>query len=390
METLLYEYNPWWEDNVVFDDFIPRLRYHELLYHYSRQKRIVFLTGLRRVGKTTLMKLLITELIKNGVDPRNILYVSIDDYLLAQKNLFEIIDEYKKIHKRASDEEAYLFFDEITWQKNYQQQLKNVYDKSNMKIFATSSSSSFLRDRNAFLTGRAVTIEVQPLDFEEYLLFKGVALKKRDAVLEEAYFKDFIHEGGLPENVLHPQREYLMGLLDNIIQKDITAFHGLKNHQIVRDFFTLLMERSGKQFSINKIANILKLSPDTARRYLNYFVETYLVHLLPRWGKTNEHLLSPKKIYACDLGIKYLFVGERDLGSYFENYCYLKLKTKKDLYYLFVNGMEIDFITGDKKLLEVKYNGEMTGKQKELFDSFEADERVIIDSVNALHRLDTF
>ncbi|MDL1963833.1 MAG: DUF4143 domain-containing protein [Deltaproteobacteria bacterium] len=80
------------------------------------------------------------------------------------------------------------------------------------------------------------------------------------------------------------------------------------------------MERSGKQLSINKIGKILNISPDTSKRYLSYFESTYLIHLLPRWGKTNQKLLSPKKIYASDLGIKYLFMGERDLGSYFENY----------------------------------------------------------------------
>ena len=88
-----------------------------------------------------------------------------------------------------------------------------------------------------------------------------------------------MRNGGLPENVLNPNRDYLMNLVDNIIQKDITAFHGLKNHQILRDYYTLLMEHSGKQLSINKIANILKISPDTSRRYLYYFEETFLIHL---------------------------------------------------------------------------------------------------------------
>ena len=120
-----------------------------------------------------------------------------------------------------------------------------------------------------------------------------------------------------------------MGLVDDIIQKDITAFHGLKNGDLLRDYFLLLMERSGKQISINKIANILKISPDTSKRYLSYFEDTYLIHLVSRWGKTNEKILTPKKIYSCDLGIKFLFHVDRDMGSYFVNYFYLLFRKKK-------------------------------------------------------------
>jgi len=133
------------------------------------------------------------------------------------------------------------------------------------------------------------------LTLPEYINFKDIHLAKKDQHLLDSYFRDYIREGGLPENVLQPSRDYLMNLVDDIIQKDITAFHGLKDHQMIRDYFTLLMERSGKQASINKISNILKISPDTSRRYLKYFEETYLIHLLPRWGKTNERILSAQK-----------------------------------------------------------------------------------------------
>jgi len=388
MEELLYQYNPWWEEEFKLEKIIERSDYVKYLKENIENKHIVFLTGLRRVGKTTLMKIIIKELLYKQVDKKNILYVSVDDYLLHNKNLFDILDEYKKIHKITVEEKIYVFFDEITYQENYHHQLKNLYDKFNIKVFATSSSSSLLRDKKAYLTGRSITLEVKPLDFEEYKLFKKIEVKKRDDILNESYFKDYMKEGGVPENVLNPNREYLMNLIDDIIQKDITAYHGLKNHQLMRDYYTLLMERSGKQLSINKIANILKISPDTARRYLNYFEETFLIHLLPRWGKTNEKLLSAKKIYACDLGIKHLFIGDRDLGSYFENYLYLKLRNKKELYYLYEDGNEIDFFTSDKILIESKYNSEMNEKQKQLFDDYNALKKLVIDSVNNLHLLD--
>jgi len=388
MEDLLFQYNPWWENDFNLKNIIIRKRYVNILKENIENKHIIFLTGLRRVGKTTLMKIIIKNLLDKNIHKKNILYVSVDDYLLKDKNLFEIIEEYKKIHRIKFEDKIFVFFDEITFQSEYHQQLKNLYDKLHIKIFAASSSSSLLKDKKAYLTGRSITLEVKPLDFEEYKIFKNIEVKQRDKVLNDSYFRDYMREGGLPENILNPSREYLMNLVDDIIQKDIIAFRGLKNHQMMRDYYTLLMERSGKQLSINKIANILKISPDTSRRYLYYFEETFLVHLLSRWGKTNERILSSKKIYACDLGIKHLFMGERDLGSYFENYIYLKLRNNKDVYYLYEDGYEIDFFTSDHILIESKYNAEIKGKQKELFDRINAKQKFVIDSVNKLYLLD--
>jgi predicted AAA+ superfamily ATPase len=387
MDNLLYQYNPWWEETFINEGIKPRDKYLSKLRKYLDIKQIIVLTGLRRVGKTTLMKLIIEEIINQGVLPKYILYLSLDDYLLHNHSIIEILNEYRKVHKIKLEEKIYLFFDEITYKENFHIQLKNIYDSQNAKIYTASSSSSMLRDKKASLTGRAITLEIKPLDLEEYLSFKDITIKKRDSELYKSYFIEYCKDGGLPENVLKPNREYLMNLVDDIIQKDITAFHGLKNHQIVRDYFTLLMERSGKQLSINKISKILNISSDTSKRYLNYFESTYLIHLLPRWGKTNQKILSAKKIYASDLGIKYLFMGERDLGSYFENYIYLLLRNKKTLYYLYENTIEIDFFTEDKILIESKFYSKLNKQQEKLYKEYPADKKIIIDSVIKLSAL---
>lgn len=387
MEELLYQYNPWWEETSRNENVKLREKYLSELRSYFGFKQIVVLTGLRRVGKTTLMKLIIEELIAKGVPAEHILYVSLDDYLLHKNNILEIVNEFRKIHKIKIEEKIYLFLDEVTYKEDFHLQLKNIYDSQNTKTFVASSSASMLRDKKASLTGRSIALEIKPLDLEEYLYFKGITIKKRDKQLYKSYFLDYCKDGGLPENVLNPNREYLMNLVDDIIQKDITAFHAIKNHQIVRDYFTLLMERSGKQLSINKIGKILGISPDTSRRYLGFFESAYLIHLLPRWGKTNQKLLSAKKIYASDLGIKHMFIGERDLGSYFENYIYLLLRNKKTLYYLYENKIEIDFITEDKILIESKFYARLNKKQEKLFGEYPADKKLVIDSVEKLSAL---
>ena len=387
MKELLYQYNPWWEESFINENVKPREKYLAELRKYLDFKQIIILTGLRRVGKTTLMKLIIEELIARGIDSKHIFYVSLDDYLLHNNNIIEIVNEFRKVHKIQIEEKIYLFLDEITYKENFHIQLKNIYDSQNSKLFVASSSASMLRDKKASLTGRAIPLEIKPLDLEEYFIFNGITIKKRDKQLYKSHFLEYCKVGGLPENVLHPSREYLMNLVDDIIQKDITAFHALKNHQIVRDYFTLLMERCGKQLSINKIGKILGISPDTSKRYMGFFESTYLIHLLPRWGKTNQKLLSAKKIYASDLGIKYMFMGARDLGSYFENYIYLLLKNKKTLYYLYKNTTEIDFITDDKILIESKFYAELNEKQQKLFNEYPANKKMVIDSVEKLTSL---
>lgn len=388
MSDLLYQYNPWWEDDVSFDELKPREKYLCDLRTYLDHNHIIVLTGLRRAGKTSLMKLIIKELIEKEIEPDHIFYISLDDYVLQKNSIIDIVNEFRTLHKIRMADKIYLFFDEVTYKEDFHIQLKNIYDSQNAKIFVASSSASKLRDKKASLTGRAITLEIKPLDLKEFLFFKDIKIKKQDGQLYKSYFLDYIKTGGLPENVLNPSREYLMNLVDDIIQKDITAFHGLKNHQIVRDYFSLLMERSGKQFSINKIGKILNISPDTSKRYLSYFESTYLIHLLTRWGKTNQKLLSAKKIYASDLGIKYLFIGNRDIGSYFENYIYIELRNKKTLYYLYENTIELDFYTEDKILIESKFYAELNDKQTELFNSYPAKKRIVIDSVEKLSLLE--
>ena len=148
--------------------------------------------------------------------------------------------------------------------------------------------------------------------------------------------------------------------------------------------FLLLMERAGKQLSINKIANILQISPDTANRYLEYFADTFLIHLVSRHGKTNERILSPKKIYSADTGIRVLFTGLRDKGSLFENYVYLRLRPLEPSY-IYENKTEIDFYLPGKTLIEVKYHNEpLSSNQETLFNTFPCQARIIICNENDL------
>jgi predicted AAA+ superfamily ATPase len=311
--------------------------------------------------------------------------MSLDDYQLSKLTVLELIEEYRRIHKIKFNEKVFLFLDEVVYQKDFEIQLKNVYDSQNAKIYASSSSSSILKSRKSYLTGRNVILEVLPLDFREYLRFKRITIRKSDAHLIDRYFEDFLRDGGIPEYILRSDVEYLKELVDDIIYKDIAAVYGIKNPQILKEFFLLLMERSGKAASINKMAKIIKISPDTAKRYFGMFSDTYLIYPVMRCGKTNERLLSPKKVYAADLGIRTFFTGFRDKESLFENYVYLKIRHMKPCY-VYDEKTEIDFLTEKKELVEVKYNGEMTVRQKILFDRIKSAKKLVIRNISELEK----
>ena len=387
MEELFYRYNPWWEENFTLPEIIDRPDELEKLEKYLEPKSIVFLTGLRRVGKSTLMKMLIRKMIdEHNIDPVHIFYISLDDYNLSKKSILDIVEEYRKIHKIAFKQKCYLFFDEVTYHKDYELQLKNLYDAQNVKIFVSSSSASILKSKKPFLTGRNNLIEILPLNFREYLNFKKIIIARSDYHLIDKYFEDYLNTGGIPEYVLKNDVDYLKELVDDIIKKDIASFYNVKNTQILQDYFLLLMERAGKNLSINKAANILSISPDSAKRYLQMFADSYLIYLLPRYGKTNETLLSPKKIYAPDLGIRTLFTGFREKGSLFENYVYLNIKNLIPSY-IYINSIELDFMTKGEKLIEVKYHSEMTEKQKKIFETVPAKEKYLIKNYTDLELL---
>jgi len=384
MEKEFYRYNPWWENtNTLLDNLLDRTESFEFILPNITNKQVVFLTGLRRVGKTSLMKLCIKYLInEKKINPLHVLYVSMDDFLFIGKSIIEIVENFKTIHKIKNEEHIYLFLDEITFVEDYELQLKNLYDKGNSKIFASSSSASLLQKQKGYLTGRSVTFEVLPLSFEMYLQFKNIVINKADGHLKETYFKDYLLTGGIPEYVLTNDVAYISELMDNIIYKDIAAVNGIRQIRQLKDYFLLLMERSGKTMSINKVAKVLGISTETSKRYFDMFCDTFIVSPVTRFGKLNEQLVSPKKIYCCDTGIRTYYTGERDWGALFENYAYLRLK-HLNLSYVYENTTELDFISLNKILIECKFHNEtLNEKQQLLFDNFKATEKYIVRTYN--------
>lgn len=368
MKERLFELNPWWSSGYELKG-IAREKYLIKLNALLDKKDVVVLTGLRRVGKTTLLKQVIFGLLKKGIDSKYVCFISLDLLYFQDYSIQDIVLEYKKIHKIKNTEKVYLFLDEVSYKANFNQELKNLYDLGNYKVYASSSSAKALKDNKAFLTGRARYLEVYPLDFAEFVLFRGVDFKSADLHILSALFDEYLFYGGMPEYVLEKDELYLSELSELIISKDIIAANNLKNTQIVFDLFRLLCERVGKQISYNNISKILSIDNETVSRYVSYFLDTYLFDLIEVKDKLNVQIRSKKKMYCGDVGLRNVVTGFRYKGAIYENLVYNKLKkTSSRINFLYEKGVEIDFITSDL-LVEAKYGYMLTEKQQKLFDS---------------------
>ena len=380
MKEQLEELNPWWNNPKYKFNFIDREKYTKNLEKQLNRKDVVILTGLRRVGKTTILKTLISYLLKEGINSKYILFVSLDMLAFSDYSINEIVLEYKKIHSIPHGKKVYLFLDEITYKKNFNQELKNLYDLENYKIFASSSSAAVLKDNKAFLTGRSKYFEIHPLDFNEFLIFNSKEIKKTDSHILKKLFEQYMELGGMPEYVLTKDPQYISELVEVIISKDIIAKNNLRNNKVIFDLYRLLCERVGKQISYNKLARILNVDNETVSRYISYFLDTYLFDIIEIEGKLNKKLKSNKKIYCIDIGMRNIVTGMRDLGAIYENLVYNKIK-KNSPSFVYKNGCEIDFCFGST-LIEAKFNQKLEGKQKELFEELKFKNKIVANGID--------
>ena len=381
MQEIIFEMNPWWEKEFCFIG-IKRDKYLDILKQNLNNKDILFLTGLRRIGKSTILKQFIYLLInEEKINPKKICYLSLDNYSFKEHTITELVRQYRQINNLKIDEKIYLFLDEVTYKESFKEELKNLYDLEHTKIFATSSSANKLLDKKALLTGRSRTIEVYPLDFQEFLYFKDYKARNSEKYLLENYFKQYMRLGGIPEYVLTEDPSYVTNLTENILYKDIIAVNNIKNAENVKELFRLLCERVGKPVSNNKLANIIGINKNTVKKYIGYFKETYLFYIIEKDAKTlNQRIADNKKIYCADVGIKNVSTGFKDLGAIYENLVFLKIKENNPRF-LIQNATEIDFKFKDT-IIEAKYNQEMNPKQKELFKKINIKNKIVANGVD--------
>lgn len=345
--------NPWWFGSVVELGIERTVYLSDIERILTRRQQILFILGSRRVGKTRILLQYIFKLIKDGVDAKNILFLSLDNSNLENLNWYEYISESNF---------QYVFLDEVHYSPRWAQSLKSIYDiprnvlpESNLKIICSGSSSKLIEDNKALLTGRSVNLFVTPLDFKEFVNFSE----------SNNQINDYLYYGGYPEFVLEKEPNYLNDLMRDVVEKDIIKSHKIKNSQYLFDICQILAKQVGFRGSSNKIADVLKLDNKTVENYIQYLKEVKIIDVIYQYSDSlNKKLYSPKKYYFNDLGVRNSFSGFSNKGSLAENAVFLRLVKIygiDNVFYLNdARGNEVDFairLKGDGLLLvESKYN----------------------------------
>lgn len=313
----------------------------------KKSKQILFILGSRRLGKTTIIFQYIDQLIREGVSPKKVLFLSLDNTNLNNLDVYSLLGD--GVYE-------YVFLDEVHYLNNWANVLKSLYDLPGYKtkIITSGSSSLVIKDNGAYLTGRSKKLTVVPLTYLEMLDF-GVVSNQ---------LNDYLFYGGYPEYVMEHNPNYLSELLRDVIEKDIVKVHKIRNSQNLIEVAQMLAKQVGHVGSSNKMSKVLGLDNKTVLSFVQYLREVQLISPVYQYSKKlNERLYSPKKYYFQDLGMRNSLVGYVDIGAIVENAVFIKLKElygeENTFYGAPGNGEEVDFVVkiGDKKivLIESKY-----------------------------------
>jgi len=342
MDEVLHRFNPWWTEDFQFPG-IPRERYLSVLSGLERTRDVVLVTGLRRVGKTTLLYQRISRMLMN-TEKEKLFYVSLDNIALKEHTITDIVERYRRIQGLRHDEFVYLFLDEVHLKRDFEVQLKNLYDDGHAKIIASGSSSLDIVMRSSHLTGRQRMVRMFPLTFGEYLEFTDQQVSPRDAHLYVKLAEDYLHTGGIPEYVKTRDQNYLQALVETILYRDIAGRHPIRNREYLADILAFVAQGVGSMVSIRKISRVLGIPLETVRKTVDLFKEANLVLAVEKNGKLSERKASPNKIYLADTGLFQVLTEEVNLGAKVENLVCLTLNKDGPLRYVHFNGHEVDFV----------------------------------------------
>ena len=351
MKRYLYQKNPWWQGQ-AFKMGILRPQYLDPLLAHIDTRFIQMITGLRRVGKSTLAIQLIDHLIEDSkLDPKRILFFSVEEPALMKLSIIEVINWFRAEQGISSTEKIYVFIDEVQFREGWEREIKSIYDSENIKFILTGSSTMLLSEKLSFLTGRYLKLRVYPLDFNEYLRFKQVKISYADDFLLQRNLEEFMVIGGMPEYVLHPTDEYLETTVESILFKDLVTKFSLRNPSILLDLIYLLADRVGTVAGTVRLAKVLQISKDTVGMYLEYLDKALITTALPSYALSrNKVIYSSNKVYFADLGMYSKYASKTNYGALAENAVFNHLLPEADKLtrvkfgYWYENRSEIDFV----------------------------------------------
>ncbi|MCM8810575.1 MAG: AAA family ATPase, partial [Candidatus Omnitrophica bacterium] len=285
----------------------------EVLIKEVQKSKIVVITGMRQVGKTTLLLD-----IYNSINSENKVFIDLENPLnqkiFEEKNFENILFNLKEIGLRSS-KNAFVFIDEIQLMPEIVKPIKYLYDHYKIKFFLSGSSRFYLKGLfPESLAGRKIIYELFPLDFEEFLIFKG---KEKKFVLDfdgkvknkskinyeifKNYYDEYLKFGGFPavvkEDDVERKKMILNDIFKSYFEKDVRSLSNFKNINKFRDTILLLAARCGSKIEISKISSKIGISRETLYSYITFLEKTYFISLVQPFSKSiNGEVRGAKKV----------------------------------------------------------------------------------------------
>ncbi len=357
---------------------LKRLGLEQIISLYKDKAVIKVLQGIRRSGKSFMLKLLAEKIKQNGAQEEQIILLNLEDFenseFLDSKKLYDFI----KSRSRAVNKKLYLFLDEIQEVESWEKLVNSLYSSDTIEadIYITGSNANLLSSELAtYLSGRYVLIHVWPLSYKEFLYFNNL----NDSL--EAFNK-FIEVGGFPglkdmtENSIQV-RSYLEGIYSTVLLKDVITKNKIRDTQILEKIILYIADNVGNIFSAKRISDFMKsngrnLSVETIYNDIKYLENALVLHKVQRYDLKGKRILETmEKYYFTDHGLLIFLHGFKDtyLNGILENIVFIELLRRG--YKVFIGkigDLEIDFVAGkngEKLYIQVAY----------LINSEEAKER---------------
>lgn len=354
-----------------FQEFIER----EIdLSPYIDNDPIIVISGIRRCGKSTLLKI-----IKKKLNPKNYLYCDFSDERFNNLKLKDLQTIYEIFLESYTSGKKHFFFDEMQYIKGWEKFVNRLYEKEEAKIFITGSNSTLLSSEiSTVLTGRNKVIELFPLSFKEYLNSKEIIdlqnLSTKEKIKLNKYFEEYFNLGGFPYVLKTKDSQILKEYYSNILYKDIIVRKKIRQVKELKEISLFLINNVSQIISYKQIIlNSNIKSTSTIKNFIDYLSEGYLLFTLSKYDASiRKQLQNPKKIYFIDTGLlKQVNIGfSENNGRFLENLVFIELlRRKKEIYY-FKEEKECDFvIKTNKKItqaIQVTYELNTKNEKREI------------------------
>lgn len=341
---------------------VVRELYLERIRPFYESEMVKVITGIRRCGKSTIMRQIMDELVAKGITKQHIIYINFEDYKYRRISTPDALYEY--IEAQICDEDKYyLFIDEIQNVNEFELVINSFRATHNISIFITGSNSKLLSGELAtHLSGRTLSFRVMPFCFKEYYRYRMLNESRRS---KEELLDEYMIWGGFPlvckEEDPDSKAVILSNIYDSVVLKDIVMRNKIASPVVLERILDYVVANSSTTVSGNGIANIIsediqKVTAPTVYDYLRYIAEACICDKVSRYDIRGKKILAyEEKTYVCDLGFFHIKKNRvKDEYNYIvETICYNELIARG--YQVYIGKTykgEVDFIAtkGEEKI----------------------------------------